>query len=179
MFIISGTYNFSPRAVAFRRDYCRNCQGEVVSIAQRTIDALHIFWIPILPLGIWTRWYCGDCWKRPHAPKSAVRRPVRVLVVIFFFLLSVLFWFLAVASMYYSSLDSSDSRYFLIGAIAMSVLLVLTGLWAREYEPDDYKKRLGEVRQYADYECPMCGGLLHISSTMTCNVCGLEHRPLQ
>ena len=66
MLVIFGTYNFAKKPVAYRADYCRSCEGERLTLGVRSFDAFHLFWIPVLPLGFWTRWYCGQCQAHPH-----------------------------------------------------------------------------------------------------------------
>jgi len=51
MLIINGIYRFRPKHVAFPNDYCLSCSQPRRSVQIRTFDTLHIFWIPILPLG--------------------------------------------------------------------------------------------------------------------------------
>ena len=71
MFIIHGAYHFWPKPVAFRDDYCLSCQSPRRSIAIRTLDVGHIFWIPVLPVGFWKHWKCISCGKDPHVnPKT-------------------------------------------------------------------------------------------------------------
>ena len=178
MFVVTGTYNFLPKVVAFRSDYCRSCQSETIAFAKRTLDAFHVFWIPVVPLGIWTRWYCRRCDRRPHEA-TTVRRPVRVFVAVFFLLLSVLMWFLAVLPMLDLVPQSSNDKGYLIGAVVTSVLLILSCIWAWEFSSDDFKSRIRNVQSFVGHSCPLCSGNLDVSSTLTCRDCGAESRPLQ
>ena len=66
MLIVRGSYHFWPKRVAFRNDYCLRCQAPRRSIAIRTFDVRHLFWIPILPVGFWKRWQCEVCGQAPH-----------------------------------------------------------------------------------------------------------------
>ena len=66
MFIIHGAYHFWPKQDAFRNDYCLSCQAPRRSIAVRSFDVGHIFWIPILPVGFWRHWKCTVCGRDPH-----------------------------------------------------------------------------------------------------------------
>ena len=52
MILIHGVYHWRPTPVAFRNDYCIPCRAERTSIQVRTIDVLHLFWVPLLPLGV-------------------------------------------------------------------------------------------------------------------------------
>ena len=177
MFLITGTYNFLPRVVAFRSDYCRGCQSETISFARRSVDAFHLFWIPIFPLGIWTRWYCHQCGEKPHEG-NAIRKSVRVFVAVFFLLLSALFWFLALLPILGLVPQSSDDKGFLISALVLSVLLILSFIWVGRSRSDELKSHIREVQTFADHSCPLCSGSLDLSSTLTCRECGAENRPL-
>jgi hypothetical protein len=77
MFIIHGIYHWRPRRTAFRNDYCRACKAQTVSVLIRTVDVLHLFWIPVLPLGVWSRWFCMRCKSRPHQ-NVATRRGFKI-----------------------------------------------------------------------------------------------------
>jgi len=177
MFVITGTYNFRPKVVAFRSDYCRNCQSESIALARRSIDVLHVFWIPIFPLGIWTRWYCQRCDSRPHEA-TTISRPVRIFVVVFILLLSALMWFLTLLPVLGLAPQSSDNKDYLIGALVMSVLLILSYIWAWRFNSDDFKSHISNVQPFAGHFCPLCSGRLDISNTLTCRDCGAENRPL-
>jgi len=177
MFVITGTYNFRPRVVAFRSDYCRNCQSKSISFARRTFDVFHLFWIPVIPLGIWTRWYCHQCGERPHEG-NAIRKSVRIFIAVFFLLLSALFWLVTLLPILNLVPQSPDDKGFLISAIVMSVLLVLSLFWVWRYRSDEFESHIREVQTFADHSCPLCSGRLDLSNTLTCRECGAENRPL-
>ena len=54
-------YPSEARRAAFRNDDCRTCAAERLSMLVRTFDALHVYWIAVLPLGFWSRWHCTTC----------------------------------------------------------------------------------------------------------------------
>ena len=122
MFVVFGTYNWSARLVAFRRDLCAHCQRETLSLGMRTLDFFHVFWIPILPLGRWTRWRCADCGNDP-AQTTAVRRPYRLLL-----------WILvAVMALAFVSVAEVDGDYAIpvwMGRVLAGVVIALVGWWA-------------------------------------------------
>ncbi len=66
MLILHGLYKFRPRRRAFRNDYCLSCGTPRRAVQIQTFDVLHIFWIPLVPLGFWKRWYCTTCRRQPH-----------------------------------------------------------------------------------------------------------------
>ena len=76
MITITGRYRFFPKPVAFRNDFCLRCDEQTIALSERTFDVLHFFWIPILPVGLWRRWFCSQCGYKPsHPPRTPeVRR---------------------------------------------------------------------------------------------------------
>lgn len=172
MFIVAGTYNWSARLVAFRRDMCAHCQRETLSLATRTLDFFHVFWIPILPLGRWTRWSCADCGNDP-SQTTAVRRPFRLLL-----------WFLvALMVLAFLTVAEVDSEYAIpvwMGRTLAGVVVALVGWWAvRPTGSEDYEQRRANIQPYNESACPLCGAqLVRTSTEATCSGCAAEHRPL-
>lgn len=91
MFIIHGAYHFWPKRVAFRDDYCLSCQTPRRSIAFRTFDVGHVFWIPILPVGFWKHWKCTACGRDPHV-NPRTRRSFKWAGLIVLIGASVMLW---------------------------------------------------------------------------------------
>jgi hypothetical protein len=69
MRIVRGAYYYRRKPVAFRNDYCLSCNAPRRSIAIRSFDVGHFFWIPILPVGFWRHWVCSVCGRKPHSRK--------------------------------------------------------------------------------------------------------------
>ena len=172
MFIVAGIYNWSARLVAFRRDLCASCQCETLALGTRTLDFFHVFWIPVLPLGRWTRWRCAVCGKNPSVA-TAVRRPFRILLWLFFVL--IVLAMLSVAE----EISTYDYSSWISRALA-GTLVVLTGWWAlRPTGSETYQQRRAAVQPYSDDACPLCGAHLVRSLTdNSCSGCAAEHRPL-
>jgi hypothetical protein len=66
MMLIWGRYFFGKTRVGVKRDYCNGCKSEVVAMQVRTFDMLHLFFIPLIPLGFVKRWYCTQCGLDPR-----------------------------------------------------------------------------------------------------------------
>jgi len=171
MLVVHGLYKWKPRLLAFRNDYCRKCEAERLSVLIRTIDVIHVFWIPVLPVGAWSRWHCGSCGASPHQ-LAKTRRGFKIAGAVVFALPAVAFWFLQP--------DADVSAWWL-----WTLRLVLTGLallafWsAFRHKPEpQFKLRLSQVHPYESRECPFCGGYLLNLPTWHCPNCGVEHRPL-
>lgn len=172
MFVVFGTYNWSARLAAFRRDMCAHCQRETLSVATRTLDFFHVFWIPILPLGRWTRWRCADCGRDP-AQTTAVRRPYRLLL-----------WFLVTLIVLpFVTVVEFENEYAIpiwVGRALAGIVIALVGWWAvRPTGNIDYEQRRANVQPYNETACPLCGSQLVRSLTdNSCSGCAAEHRPL-
>jgi hypothetical protein len=86
-----GSYHFWPKKFGFRDDYCLGCQAPRRSIAIRTLDVGHPFWIPILPVGFWKQWKCSMCHRGPHA-NTRTRRSFKWIGVVGLILIALAFW---------------------------------------------------------------------------------------
>lgn len=172
MLIIHGTYHWRPRRIAFRNDYCRTCEAERLSVLIRTFDVLHIYWIPLLPLGLWSRWFCTHCGSRPHAA-TRTRRGFKIAGVVALALMSLLMWVVSVQ-------EVKDDVWFLwvlrIGLPLAAVALAVSA--ARQPREPKLNQRLAAVRPFEGWTCPLCGGQLLNVPKWHCPRCGAEHRPL-
>ena len=77
MLLIQGQYRFGTKRASCRNDYCSHCRQQTFVEGFRSFRFLHIYWIPILPLGFATDWFCTRCrkdpaGKRPISPALAV-----------------------------------------------------------------------------------------------------------
>src|ERR1039458_1806615 len=84
MRIVRGAYHFRTKPVAFRDDYCLSCGAPRRSIAVRSVDVGHIFWIPILPVLFWvapvdSEFAVGSWIGRIAAPAGAILLLSRLL----------------------------------------------------------------------------------------------------
>jgi hypothetical protein len=95
MQIVRGAYHYRGKPVGFRNDYCVSCRAPRRSIAIRSFDVGHVFWIPILPVGFWRHWVCSVCGRKPH---SKARRLFQWSGLYSLIGGSVLFWGLPVDS---------------------------------------------------------------------------------
>jgi hypothetical protein len=91
MFIVYGSYHFWPKKVGFRDGYCLGCQAPRRSIAIRTLDVGHMFWIPILPVGFWKHCKSSMCNRDPHA-NTKTRRSFKWIGLVCLILISLGFW---------------------------------------------------------------------------------------
>ena len=148
MLIVYGAYHLWPKRVAFRDDFCLTCQAPRRSIALRTFDVGHIFWIPILPAGFWKHWKCSMCHRDPHA-NTKTRRPFKWIGLVCLILISLAFWTIPVdphASAFYWGFRLVP----LAGAVVLLIHLMVT-----EREPS-LRELLAKIPPAADVICPFC-----------------------
>ncbi len=148
MLIVYGSYHFWPKKVGFRDDYCLGCQAPRRSVAIRTLDVGHFFWIPILPVGFWKHWKCSMCHRDPHA-NTRTRRSFKWIGLVCLILIAFGFWTIPV--------DPDASAFYwgfrlvpLAGTVALLIHLMVT-----EKEPS-LRQRLAAIPPAADVTCPFC-----------------------
>ena len=66
MLVIFGKYRLFKKILAYRNDYCLTCDKYGTSIYLRSLHVLHVFWVLVLPVGIWKVWHCEECGSHPH-----------------------------------------------------------------------------------------------------------------
>ena len=171
--MLHGTYSFARTLVAYRNDYCLTCNRERTAYQIRTFDILHLFWLPILPLGFWKRWRCGTCGADPHA-SPRTRRSFKWAGVVVLFLTGLLGWAVPVREF------PEDSLFFWVLRIGGPVG-GLWALWATLRTPSDVdlKGMLRAVQPITDVDCPICKIPLFPSEpAWRCTRCGIKRRAL-
>jgi hypothetical protein len=74
-----GRYRLLSRRVGYRADYCLTCDSPRIAEQYRTLDLFHIYFVPLLPLGLWRHWHCQSAapTRTPvHALPGGSRLPV-------------------------------------------------------------------------------------------------------
>ena len=165
MLIVQGIYHFRPRLLAFRSDYCLSCENARRSVKVRSFDVLHIFWIPLLPLGFWKRWVCTVCSRNPHA-NVKTRRPFKWAGLVALLALALIFWMAPAGPN-----DVLLSWLFRV-ASPLGAMLLLWHLLRTPKEPT-LSKKLAMVEAATDSVCPFCGTQLLIGAQCSCPSCGV------
>lgn len=171
MFVIHGFYHWRPRRTAFRNDYCRTCEAERLSVLLRTFDVLHIYWIPVLPVGVWSRWHCTTCGFRPHAAIRS-RRGFKVAGAVALGALALLAW---------ADPEVKPSEAIWVWGIRLGLALaaMAAGVWTfRHPREPRFREVLAGVKPFAGWTCPLCAGPLQSVPDWHCTACGARHRPL-
>jgi hypothetical protein len=164
MLIVHGVYHFWPKRVAFRNDYCLTCHRARRSVAIRTFDVVHLFWVPVLPLGAWKHWKCANCGRDPHLnPKT--RRLFKWAGLVVMIIFSAAFWIVP--------LDPPDqwiSWLFRLGGPIGAVLLFVHLL--RSPKDTSLRQELQAIAPANDTICPFCDTPLLAGPRWLCPSCG-------
>ena len=172
MIIIYGSYHWFPKRTAFRRDYCRSCETETTSLRIRTLDVFHVFWIPLIPWGMWSRWVCAACGRRPHV-NTRTRKGYKIAGLVALALMCLAFWVPGLES----EMELPVLWAFRLGLPLATVAL---GVSLKRHGPEpSFKRRLAEVVPHTSPTCPLCNGVLVTASPSFCNTCGAKHLPLK
>jgi hypothetical protein len=163
MLIIHGAYHLWPKRVAFRNDYCLTCGHASRVVAIRTFDVGHVFWIPILPVGLWKHWRCASCGRDPHvSPRT--RRSFKWAGLIALICVSVTFW-----AATFGPEDIAMSWSFRIVSTAGAAMLLMHLL--RTPKDASLRQMRATVQPANDTVCPFCGTPLIAGSRWSCPGC--------
>ena len=162
--IVHGIYRFRPRRIAFRNDYCLSCEAPCRSVQFRTFDALHLFWIPLIPLGFRKRWLCSTCGREPGVNRKT-RRAFKWAGLAVLLIFGAAFWAMP-----------ADPEIFIFSwvvRVAAPLGAVLLLLHLLRTPPDlSRSQRLQSIPPANDTSCPFCGtALLLLSSQSSCPHC--------
>jgi len=165
MLLVHGIYRFWQKRVAFRNDYCLSCAQPRRSVQIRSFNVLHIFWIPLIPLGFWKPWYCTACGTDPHS--GGTRRSFKWLALPVLLFLAAAFW----ANPIDREIEIVQWA-FRIGA-PIGAILTLRYL-LRTPDAPTLSMKLAIVSPAADTVCPFCGTtLMSLATECSCPACGV------
>ncbi len=162
-----GLYSFRRKLVAFRNDFCLSCGVPRLAYRHRTFDVIHVFFIPLLPLGFWKRWYCGTCGRNPHAARQT-RLPFKIAVAV------VLGVFTIALFLAQPGPKDVGVTWFIRAFFGIPFLLSL--VWLFRSKPDARLADLLRTVPLSDATvCPICKtGLVPGPHAWRCPRCGME-----
>lgn len=170
--IIYGHYKFFPRRVACKNAWCTLCEGEALAVGTRRIVFLHLFFIPLLPIGTATTWTCSRCQGDVDA-----RRPVRssiagcgILVGVFFVLFATVGVLGALFSPKERELRWAEPLPFLLLGAAM----VGGFWWLRRRARRGYEASARQVVPLQGEACPLCGQRVLLLGKPRCEACDVD-----
>jgi len=168
MYIHVGTYRIAKKLQAFRNDYCLSCEARRVSFGERSFEVVHVFFIPLVPLGWRTRWTCDRCGSDPHerVRSSPVILGAGAVLAAF---TGVVFWLLPDKSADMSAIWLWALR---LGMPLAAVLMFAYAFWGPK--PEGLKELLKGVRPYEDDHCPACYGPMYSVPVRHCPSCKVQ-----
>ena len=164
MIIIHGIYKIFRRKIAYKNVLCNHCNEIKHSEQLRALYFMHLYFIPLLPLGSYKYWECGKCKNDPHARTKESKWMLWFGVVVFSIMLF--------ATFFAGNIPKEDANVMLIGQIALGSLVIYCG----------YKlNRNGKIKNaaiinpiYIDENCHYCKDkLVKVNSGMMCEKCNL------
>jgi hypothetical protein len=165
-----GVYHLSKRDVGYRNDYCRRCAAPRLAVRRRSFDVLHVWWLPLVPLGYWKRWRCAVCDSNPHE-RVTTRPALRWAGTIIVLLLVVAAWM--------HQIDPADREDYWfawvvrIGGPLGFLVALRASLWPPP-EPD-FAAVLAAVAPNHDHACPLCRApVVPALPRWRCTGCGAE-----
>jgi hypothetical protein len=159
MLVIHGTYRLFPRRIAFRNDSCLTCAAARRAILISTFDVIHVFWVPLVPIGRWKRWTCSVCGKRPDENRES-RRSFKIAGLILLIVFAVVFWLTPV--------DAQEPAASWIFRIGFPLGALATAIHLARWTPKPgYKEALQTVAPANDLACPFCAVPL-VQATLDC-----------
>jgi hypothetical protein len=173
MLIVHGTYSWGRRLVAYRNDYCLRCDAQRLAFQHRTFDVLHVFFVPLVPLGLWKRWHCSVCGNDPHV-SGRTRKSLKWAGVAILLLMSVSGWAV-------STREKPEDAAFIWGMRILAPAAFAWALWATLKAPPEVKleERLRAVPPNMDSTCPVCRVMLLPSEpAWQCPQCGMRRGAL-
>jgi hypothetical protein len=173
MLVVHGTYLWARKVVAYRNDYCLACDSQRLAFQHRTFDVLHVFFIPVLPLGLWKRWHCSVCGRDPHA-STRTRKSLKWAGVATLLLMSLSGWAV-------SPTEKPEDATFIWGMRIIGPIAFVWALRATLKDPPEVKlaERLRTVAPILDANCPVCQVMLSPTEpAWQCPQCGMRRRAL-
>ncbi len=73
------------------KDFCNRCEAQTLAEQWTSFDVMHLYFIPLVPLGWRRRWHCGQCGEDPRARTrtSSVSKKLGLGVLAFLCLLMI------------------------------------------------------------------------------------------
>ena len=164
MLIIYGRYGFVPKVVGYKNDYCLFCKAEGLSVHVRTIDVLHIFWVPLLPIGMWKRWQCRKCSRDPHVSPTT-RRSYKIAGAFLLAFITLAFWSVPIKG----DMEPATIWAFRIGA-PVALGFTIWSITKHKAEPG-LAARLRALRPLGTAVCALCGAPLVRGNEWRCSRC--------
>jgi hypothetical protein len=164
MIIIHGIYKILKRKIAYKNVRCNHCNEIEHSEQFRAWYFLHLYFIPLLPLGSYKYWECGKCKNDPHARTQESKWMLWVGIVVF----SVMLF----ATIFAGNIPKEDKSVMHIGQIVLALLVIYCGYKLKIRGNNKNTAILNPI--YTDENCHYCKDkMVKINNGMMCEKCNL------
>ena len=176
MIVLYGIRTWKRKVVAYRNDFCLACEEPRRALRIRSIKALHLFFIPVLPIYLWWHWECSECGRPPHlVPRAEINRKKikKPLTVIF----GVCALVLLISSP--SETGNSPTATWIL-RILFTILFTIS-LWytLKPASSTSLAEKLTGIKPDQDNFCPLCKAPLIPGSEWRCSGCGVLRTALR
>ncbi len=162
MFILFGTYTFKRRISAYRPIHCHACGEDTLGMQSSCFAVLHLFWVPLIPMGIAREWCCSTCWGSPVQTEQRQARGGAIFLTLFV----VMFW----TGFLLTSAADHDHAMFRNLALFTTALLTFFAWYASRCKTP-FADGLSPTP--LDH-CAICNGALVVGDKTLCSECGAE-----
>src|SRR5579872_7351844 len=166
--MLHGRYSYARKLVAYRNDYCLSCEAPRRAYQVRSFEVLHIYFVPVLPLGFWRLWKCSVCGRDPHVNPRVGKGCLWAITVILA-VLSVVAWVVPVPH------ENSDDT---LAVWVMRFLCPIGAVFFFYHMPLQkprlrLKEKLSEIQPAEEAICPICQNALIPGNRWRCSQCGV------
>ncbi|RYD34274.1 MAG: hypothetical protein EOP85_19990 [Verrucomicrobiaceae bacterium] len=163
--MIQGTYKVGMKRVACRNAYCDTCARPRFTECFRSWLILHVFFIPLLPIGFIRRWFCSVCRHQVDGGQSIRPYILRAGLVACRIMVAagVIMWV------------NGAGRDFSVGFIFIWGVLAVTFATLRKKQVyRDYIASVVKVEPLRTDQCPYCHSPLFAKATPRCERCKVD-----
>ncbi len=168
MFVIYGWYKWGRKFVGYKKDLCHRCKIKTIWHRMRFFPVVHIFWVPLIPLGMYKEWICDQCRQSPKTSFSMVG-------VIALGVAGAVFSFISLFAL--SAGFKGDRESLQIGAIMFCISLVFWGGMILAVRHSNKQKLLRQAAfekedSMLNEPCLYCNGEIQRQYKPVCIDCG-------
>ena len=164
-----GIYRFADRIVGYRNDYCLRCESHRLALRHRSFRVVHIWFVPLIPLGWSKSWRCRVCGGDPHV-RVKTRESIRWAGTIAVGLLAGIGWLAQPGR-------RPEDFWYIWGLRIGATTICAAGvrLSLRSPAEVDLAEKLRSIEPNLDRTCVVCGAEMARNKPIwTCPNCGVE-----
>ena len=165
MFVIFGSKDFSHKCVGYASDFCESCKRPAMIEKWRSFRWVHLFMVPLVPIGYRKRWSCCMCGQDPNGEKTSRIGNVGAALIVGLFA-----WF-----MYWGGAEDGLSVSYVIfltflGAVSVSFLV--SAIFHKSGPTEE--RQNATIPPVDTNNCAYCGGSLVKEPRLRCESCELD-----